>query len=177
MISMTKMIKIMTIIRYEDKIEEIDQSKPIVFLTGPTVRGHQTHLGPSWRLEAIELFREKGFDGTLILPEFSNKFESDKGRYDLPPWEHAGMELADIVMFWVPRTRELIGLTTNFEFGYYIGKCRSKVVYGRPNDAYRIDYLDIVWRLDAENYPYAVDAEICETLEATIDKTLSRLVY
>lgn len=163
----------MNVVRYGDRIEDVNREKPIVFLAGPTVRGHQTHLGDSWRLEAIRLFETNGFDGTLILPEFHDKFESDKGRYDLPVWENDGMTIADIILFWVPRTKELIGLTTNFEFGYWLAKNRDKIVYGRPDDAYRIDYLDILWRLDAVDYLYAVDTEICRSLESSVLKSLT----
>jgi len=53
-------------------------------------------------------------------------------------------------MFWVPRTRELIGLTTNHEHGYWLAKFRSKILYGRPSDSYRNSYLDIMWQMDAE---------------------------
>lgn len=170
----------MTIIRYETEIGAIKRDAPIIFLAGPTVRGHQTYLGDSWRMEAITLFDKHGFSGTLILPEFSNKFESDKGRYDLPVWENAGMELANTILFWVPRTRELIGLTTNFELGYWMARERKKIVYGRPDDAYRIDYLDILWKLDADRYRPFLEPErlpndeICNTLESTIIKAIKQ---
>jgi len=133
-------------IRYETDIETVNFKTPTIFLAGPTVRGNQTHL-TSWRFEAIEMFKNKGFNGNLIIPEFSNKTESDQYRYDLPIWEYKGLNRCKVIMFWIPRTRELIGLTTNCEFGYWIAKNRYKVVYGRPDDAYRIKYLDIMWNV------------------------------
>lgn len=138
----------MYVLRYETPLDHfVSYPAPRIFLAGPTVRGHQQHLLPSWRTAAIEKFRERNFTGTLIVPEFSDCTLSDKGRYDLPAWEYAGLKLADCILFWVPRTRELIGLTTNFELGYWM-KDRKKLVYGRPDDAYRIDYLDILWDID-----------------------------
>ncbi len=131
-------------IRYEMPIEQIDFKLPTIFLAGPTVRGHQPHL-TSWRFEAVGLFIKNEFEGNLIIPEFTNKMESDKYRYDVPVWEFNGLMKSHVIMFWVPRTRELIGLTTNHEHGYWMAQDRNKVVYGRPDDAYRVSYLDIMW--------------------------------
>jgi len=161
----------MRVCRYETPSDEFAECpKPVIFLAGPTVRGHQQHLLPSWRTAAIEEFRKREFTGTLIVPEFSDKAESDKGRYDLPIWEYAGLKIADCIMFWIPRTRELIGLTTNFELGYWL-RWREKLVYGRPNDAYRVDYLDIIWTHDYEESPRGI-SEIYSDLGQTIDAAM-----
>ena len=64
-------------IRYETPIADIDFTKPSLFLAGPTVRGNQPHL-TSWRFEAIRLFASKGFEGNLIIPEFTDKTESGR---------------------------------------------------------------------------------------------------
>lgn len=160
-------------IRYEAYIRSVDVNLPTVFLAGPTVRGHQSHL-TSWRIEAAALFRDKGFKGNLIIPEFTDKTESDKYRYDIPVWEFSGMCMSHVIMFWIPRTRELIGLTTNHEFGYWMARARAKVVYGRPDDAYRITYLDIMWVEDAK--AHEEKCPIYNTLEKTVDATLKRFV-
>ena len=144
----------MTIIKYETPKDELHKfgshttGRLLIFLAGPTVRGNQPHL-TSWRRQAEEEFSNQGFDGNLIVPEFTDPRESDQYRYDIPEWEFEGLTLADAILFWVCRTRELIGLTTNYEFGYWTARQRSKVVYGRPNDAYRVKYTDIMWKLDA----------------------------
>ena len=97
--------------------------------------------------------------GTTI-PEFADKTESDKYRYDIPVWEFNGLSKSNVIVFWIPRTRELIGLTTNHEHGYWMGRDRSKVVYGRPDDAYRVTYLDIMWVEDlneqGQNAPFTI---------------------
>ena len=90
-------------IRYETFQKDVDYSLPTVFLAGPTVRGNQTHL-TSWRFQATEDFAIHGFDGNLIIPEFSDKVESDQHRYDLPIWEFEGLRKCDCIMFWIPRT-------------------------------------------------------------------------
>jgi nucleoside 2-deoxyribosyltransferase len=161
-------------IRYETPVENVDWNQPSVFLAGPTVRGHQPHL-TSWRHEATRLFKEKGFDGNLIIPEFSNKTESDKYRYDVPVWEFAGLRNSHIIMFWIPRTKELIGLTTNYELGYWVARHRNKVIYGRPDNAYRMTYCDIMWVEDSKQYDKYASKEIHNTLEKTILASLSRL--
>jgi hypothetical protein len=70
-------------------------------------------------------------------------------------------------MFWIPRTIELIGLTTNQELGYWMARDRNKIVYGRPDDAYRIEYQDIMWEMDMVDRGQQY-ASICNTLEDTI---------
>ena len=135
----------MNVYRYEQSVEAVREAvRPIVFLAGPTVRGNQPHL-TSWRFDCVREFECQDFGGSLIVPEFSSKVESDKGKYWIPLWEFNGLKTADCILFWIPRTRELIGLTTNWELGYWIGRKVDKVVYGRPDDAYRIRYLDIMW--------------------------------
>jgi len=157
----------MKILRYEDSLANIAEAEgETIFLAGPTVRGNQPWLR-SWRFDAMFEFRESKFEGTIIIPEFSNPSESDKGKLWIPRWEFAGLTGCDTIMFWVPRTQELIGLTTNHEHGYWLGKCREKVVYGRPDIAYRNVYLDVMYEVDAQQR--GVEAgTIYNTMEATI---------
>ena len=164
-----------TEIRYETPMAKVNFYLPSVFLAGPTVRGNQTHL-KSWRPDAVELFRKYNFDGNIIIPEFSVNTVSDKYRYDLPAWEFEGLRKSNVIMFWVCRSRELIGLTTNYELGYWTAKNRNKVIYGRPDDAYRITYDDVMWYEDGkvsapsdQNYP------IYNTLEKTVDAVIKKI--
>lgn len=161
-------------IRYEIPQKDVDYNLPSIFLAGPTVRGNQPHL-ISWRFEAVEEFKKQGFQGNVIIPEFSNKLESDKNRIDIPLWEFEGLRKCDVIMFWIPRTRELIGLTTNCEFGYWMASHREKVIYGRPNDAYRIQYLDIMWQADysckyASQEKQPIYTTLADTVIAAIKK-------
>ena len=173
-------------IRYETPIEDIDFNRQTIFLAGPTVRGHQPHL-TSWRFEAAGLFIKYGFMGNIIIPEFTNRNESDKYRYDIPQWEFAGLQKCHAIMCWLPRTRELIGLTTNFELGYWVARERGKLVYGRPDDAYRVTYCDIMWVEDAKRREREIfrrrtgvggnihiPCPIYNTLEKTVEATLKR---
>lgn len=164
-------------VRYETLHETVDYLLPSVFLAGPTVRGHQPHL-KSWRPDAVKLLREKGFKGNVIIPEFTSPVESDKYRYDIPEWEFEGLIKSHIILVWLPRTKELIGLTTNWEHGYWVARQRDKMVYGRPDDAYRVQYLDIMWAADARDrqerdpeHKY-VPCPIYNTLEKTVQASL-----
>lgn len=159
--------------RYEESQEDILAIKrPSIFLAGPTVRGNQPHL-TSWRFEAIEEFKRQGFEGDLIIPEFTSKTESDKGKVWIPKWEYNGLKKADCIMFWIPRTRELIALTTNMEFGYWQGREPQKMVYGRPDDAYRMGYLDVMWQEVAEE-TNSYEPLIYSYLESTISASIKK---
>lgn len=161
-----------TVLRYENSLRDlVNVSAPTIFLAGPTVRGNQTHL-TSWRFAAIEEFEQQGFTGTLIVPEFTSKTESDKGKFWIPKWEFAGLTGCDCILFWIPRTKELIGLTTNHEMGYWLARNRRKVVYGRPNDSYRNAYLDVMWEIDYQEGENSIYLPIQETLAQAISESI-----
>ena len=167
---------IMRIYTYETSIEDIknlyNKDKPIIFLAGPTPRPNQSHI-PSWRIKAIEEFKRQNFTGNIIIPEFEKIGVYSK---DLPIWEFEGLKVCDVIMFWIPRTIELIGLTTNQEFGYWMARDRKKIVYGRPDDAYRIEYQDIMWKEDSvdRNMQYI---PICNALKDTISYSIQRSYF
>jgi len=165
----------MTVYRYDTPTNILHErltvtAQPSVFLAGPTVRGNQPYL-TSWRFEAIEEFKKNGFDGILVVPEFPDKTESDKGKRWIPEWEHTGLRLSTVIMFWVPRTRELIGLTTNHEIGYWMARDRNKIVYGRPDDAYRIEYNDLMFAIDCKERNSRM-RPIHTSLDATVQATI-----
>lgn len=165
----------MNIIKYETPIEQVDWKLPSIFLAGPTVRGNQPHL-KSWRPFAVGLLKGQGFDGNIIVPEFENPNESDKYRYDVPMWEFGGLQRCNVILCWLPRTKELIGLTTNFELGYWIAREREKLVYGRPDDAYRVIYCDIIWVEDCKRRGLkTIHAPIYNTLDKTVNAVMEKL--
>lgn len=161
-----------TEIRYETAADNIPalQGK-VIFMAGCTVRGNQPHL-TSWRFDFIEEFKRQNFNGTLIIPEFTDRKASDKGKKWIPIWEFTGLRRADVIMFWIPRTRELIGLTTNWEHGYWVARKPNKLVYGRPDDSYRNGYIDVMWDAALEDVGYTkqpIYTTMKETVAAAIE--------
>lgn len=125
-------------ILYSDD-EIFDGKDASIFLAGPSPRKSDVQ---SWRPKAIEILKEAGFEGTILVPErkdWSVQFDY----IDQVKWEQAGLKLASIIVFWVPRNMEtMLGLTTNVEFGYWVSKSPKRVVYGRPHGAANTRYLD-----------------------------------
>lgn len=160
----------MRILRYDSTHEEILEPRkyPKIFLAGPTIRAHQSHL-KSWREDALDIFAQNNFNGTIFIPEFLERNETNLEKGQIPIWEFVALQEADCILFWIPRTEELIGLTTNYELGYWVARERSKVIYGRPDDAYRISYPDLMWSADAEP---GESTEIYNTLKDTVQASI-----
>ena len=141
-----------------------------VFLAGPTPRDVEV---PSWRPEAIAWFdrisTEMGINEGLVLfiPEYPEGEEQwAEGEYtDQTEWEKAGLNFADVVMFWVPRDMTWMpAFTTNVEFGRWVGS--GKAVLGHPEGAPKTRYLD--WLAGEENVPMLLTLD--GTCRAVLDK-------
>lgn len=128
---------------YSDNIE-IGKNKEnkSVFLAGPTPRDDKTE---SWRPSAIELFKKYDFQGTIFVPECSDKKIID---YDAQvAWELENLTKCSIIMFWVASNNDtMLALTTRTEFGYWLGRNPQKVWYGRPDSSYKTTYLDHLFK-------------------------------
>lgn len=109
----------------------------IIFLAGCSPRYNQVL---NWRKEAVQLLEDNHFNGTVIIPEPEHGIWPNYD--DVIEWEHAYLEMADVILFWIPRdvNSGILGLTSNVEFGMYLNS--GKIVYGRPDDADNIRYLD-----------------------------------
>jgi nucleoside 2-deoxyribosyltransferase len=135
-----------------------DNSKPSIFLAGPTPRSKDII---SWRKEAINILEQLNFNGIVYVPEC----EFTRPGFDYTTqveWEWEAMEAADIIVFWIPRSEELPGFTTNVEFGYWLAKNKYKVYYGRPADSIKNKYLD---KLYAHVSDDGADKKPFETLD------------
>lgn len=106
-----------------------------LFLAGPTPRDADT---PSWRPEALRLLAAQGFTGVVFVPEsrdggWAHDYE------DQVEWEERHLQLADLIVFWVPRElTKMPALTTNDEWGTF--KHSGKVVFGAPPGAAKVRY-------------------------------------
>lgn len=106
-----------------------------IFLAGPTPRQAGVL---SWRPQALRLLEQLGYDGVVFVPESrSGKWH---GNYDHQvAWEGRCLNLADCIVFWVPRNMvDMPALTTNDEWGTW--KDSGKVVFGAPPDAVSVRY-------------------------------------
>lgn len=115
--------------------------KKSIFLAGPTPRSAKVR---SWRLEALRLLEEYGYDGVVFVPENRNGIpDKDFDYQEQVDWEHRNLNRADCILFWVPRDlRKLPGFTTNVEFGLWANS--GKVVFGSPPNAQKNRYLKLI---------------------------------
>lgn len=132
-----------------------------IFLAGPTPRDPKT---PSWRPEALEILEGLGYEGVVFVPEPENG--EWRGSYtDQTEWEKMGLEMADKIVFWVPRDlRTMPALTTNIEYGRYVDT--GKAVLGYPDGAEKMRYLDWLAGDALEKVP--VRHDLTDTLKAAI---------
>lgn len=128
-------------VNYSD--EDVIKGEKAIFLAGPTPRSKDV---TSWRKEACDILRDLGFDGVVYDPEYSN-MEPRENYEDQAMWERMALTEATVIVFWVPRhLPEMPAFTTNVEFGYWLHT--GKAIYGRPDNAEKIKYLDWLYELD-----------------------------
>ena len=134
------------IINYSD--QEVIKGQKSIFLAGPTPRGENVK---SWRTDACKMLEQLGFDGLVYVPEYST-WKPKADYVDQAMWEREALSNATVIAFWIPRSLpDMPALSTNVEFGYWLHT--GKVVYGRPDDAKKIKYLDWLYEVDMNNKP------------------------
>jgi ADP-ribose pyrophosphatase YjhB (NUDIX family) len=133
-----------------------------IFLAGPTPREAST---PSWRTAALAYLEQHGYQGTVFVPEpRDHKWREDY--QEQVDWEDAHLNIADKIVFWVPRDlTTLPGFTTNDEWGYW--KTSSKVVWGSPPDAPKTRYQ--------RHYAKKLNIPRCSTLEKCLQTCIDEL--
>ena len=140
-------------------LQDVENYKNSIFLAGPTYRVKDNmHLDRrSWRKDAIDIFENLNFDGTLIIPEWvEDKKPKDWSYEKQVQWEVDNLDKCSIVLFWIPRDlTELPAFTTNVEFGYYIDNPKS--IAGSTKTAENNRYL--IERFKMINKPWFYDLE------------------
>lgn len=118
-------------------LENVNKSEDSIFLAGPT---HRDNTKLSWRKEAVELFQEAGFDGTLFIPEHRGEQPEEWTYSRQIDWEIKALKAANVIMFWIPRVISVLpGFTTNIEVGEWLHS--NKIVIGSPENAEKNEYL------------------------------------
>ena len=145
---------------YSDQ-ELIDvRSAKSIFLAGPTPRSPEVK---SWRPEALKILEGYKFDGIVFVPEYSDGKPLDSYNNQIA-WEHTALELATVVMFWIPRNlTTLPGFTTNIEFGFYAKS--GKIVLGAPLNTPKMTYIVVCAR--EFKIPHAFD--LSHTVSLALD--------
>ena len=128
--------------------QKVIKKGPSLFLAGPTPRNENV---TSWRPQALEILNDLDFSGIVYVPEDQIKIGTvDHYKHFL--WEQEALENADLVVFWVPRKLpDMPAFSTNVEFGYWLRT--KKVIYGRPDDAEHIGYLDKLYKFSMGKTP------------------------
>lgn len=139
-----------------------------LFLAGPTPRNKEEQ--ESWRSDALEILRDIGYDGVVFVPEGRDgKFKLDYD--DQVGWEEKYLNVADCIVFWVPRDLEpdskghpkMAAFTTNVEFGAWADS--GKIVFGAPPQATKNGYL----KHYAEEYKAPTAESLTETLQNALE--------
>lgn len=133
-----------------------------IFLAGPTPRSDD---GNPWRQDALQLLEDKGFDGTVFIPEpRDGQWHSEYDRQ--VEWEERCLNVADALVFWVPRDLETMpGYTTNIEYGTWM-RSNKPMVLGYPEDAPKMSYMAHY----AEKLNIPIHHSLTAALEAAIEK-------
>lgn len=148
------------IINYSD--QKVIKGQKSIFLAGPTPRGK---ISKSWRTEACQKIEQLGFDGVIYVPEYST-WKPKEDYVDQAMWEREALTESTVIMFWIPRSLpDMPAFTTNVEFGYWLHT--GKVIYGRPDDAQKIKYLDWLYKLDYNEDPISL---LDKLISVTVDK-------
>lgn len=139
-----------------------------IFLAGPTPRNKKEV--ESWRPDALKILEDIGFDGVVFVPEDKEGvFKKDYD--DQIEWEEKYLNIADCIVFWVPRDLSLdsedfpkmAAFTTNVEWGAWCDA--GKVIFGYPEGAEKVSYLE--YYADKYNIPAA--KTLTETLENALE--------
>jgi len=134
------------------------ETERMIFLVGPTPRKKSVI---SWRIEALRILEEMGYDGHVFVPEPRSGIWK-KDYYSQIKWEKKGLAMADCILCWIPRSKDFPAYTTNTEVGMCVSS--GKIVLGAPEDAPKMRYLRALG--EDYNVPQAV------TLEDTIRKAM-----
>jgi len=134
-----------------------------IFLAGPSPRNS---FVSDWREPALTFLTRVGYDGVVFVPvpEIITGLSQDD--YDNQiEWERQAMEMSDVILFWVPRSKTLPGFTTNVEFGEWMksGKC----VLAFPEGAPKMRYLVVKAKWNG--------IPVAHTLEEGLDMALGLL--
>jgi hypothetical protein len=172
---------------YDDVLDGRPIAKSI-FLAGPTAQGVRR---TPWRADVLAKLDARGFDGTVLLPEFRDGLFEDRVKivfgapespvpnmrattYNILRWETTGIETSSVVLFWMPfRIAEasdpesLPGFTTRAEVSRELARDPRRVVLGMPSGALSGGHI--------RYHAHHAGVPVTTTLHETIDAALAKL--
>ena len=99
---------------------DLSELRNAIFLAGPCPRKASE---PDWREEAFDILATLCFSGIVLNPTNRYYDENNPKERELQvAWELEAMMRASAVVFWLPRSEQSPGFTSNVEVGYWIGK-------------------------------------------------------
>lgn len=123
-----------------------------MFLAGPSPRDPRH---PNWRVEALEFLETQEYDGVVFVPLTRNE-QWNHSYMDQVDWESKYLNMADVIVFWIPRdltvmetvnkgesaerAMKLPAFTTNMEFGSWVDS--GKAILGTPVGTRKNRYLE-----------------------------------
>lgn len=119
------------------ELTDLSGIKNSIFLAGPCPR---ENYEDDWRTEAIDIIKNLGFSGNVLNP--TNPLFKTIDLEKQTQWEREAMYKASAIVFWIPRSKEHIALTTNIELGYWIRK--NNIFVGFPEDSIKNEYVGIL---------------------------------
>lgn len=151
----------MHIVRVFEELDGRQTQLPSIFLAGPTPRD-QTVL--SWRPQALSLLEANGFQGVALVPETNQGLWREKYKQQTK-WEKRHLGFATVILFWVPRNLvNMLGLTTNIEWGRWTIIKSDRIVLGFPPGTPAMGYFED----DAKDYHIPMFSTLEETVQAAI---------
>jgi nucleoside 2-deoxyribosyltransferase/8-oxo-dGTP pyrophosphatase MutT (NUDIX family) len=130
-----------------------------IYLAGPAPRDPTVS---SWRPHVLHLLKALAYDGVVFLPEsHDGQRRGDDDQHTA--WELEAMRRSDVILFWVPATKDLLpAYTTRVEFGFQVHS--GKVILGMPWDAYETRYMEKL----AQYYQRTSYHTLAETVAAAL---------
>jgi len=171
---------------YDDPIVTAPLARSL-FLAGPTSAGSRT----AWRIEALAILEQRGFDGSVIIPEFregsfaalapvrfgapvSSIASMRSTSFNILQWETAGIEHVSVALFWMPFAlaaegdpASLPGFTTRAEVSRELARDASRIVLGMPERALSASHI--------RYHAHLANVRVWATLGETIDAALAKV--